>query len=220
MWNCGQHTLSDSTGRERPVSVVFPATLPPKPTVVFCADGQVVESFCNRLAASGPRRLPVLVGVHSDRTARAQEYLYNGNSEYLVLEEFFVQTLRSWVSHQYGIPVERSNSVISGFSNGGAFALTAALRHPRCFSGAFCFSTPKLPERPGIDCEAPRPNIYLAAGNVGPERSIRRNVLRIARWLRQNAVPVTLTERNAGHTLDFWASEFPLAIAWFEEINT
>lgn len=99
--------------------------------------------------------------------------------------------------------------------------MTAALRHPDCFAAAFSFSTPKLPQKPSIESGgSTMPAIYFAAGNLGPEKAIRKNVRQLGRWLEKKGVSVTLSERQAGHSLDFWGSELPIALEWFQTITT
>ncbi len=216
-WQYYHHRLRDRTGADRVVSVALPAFLRSEPTVVFCADGQAVQTLSESIAASDRCDLPILIGVHSQQSTRAQDYLFNDTENYLAHEDFFVRVLRSWAHAEYDVPITRSTSVMFGFSNGGAFALTAVLRHSELFAAAFSFSTPKLPTKPSVpDFKSQLPAIYLAAGSLGPEKQIRKNVLQLARWLQRKDVPVTVSEKQAGHTLDFWASELPIALEWFQ----
>ncbi len=64
------------------------------------------------------------------------------------------------------------------------------------------------------------PAIYFAAEDLGPERAIRRNVRRLGRWLKMKGVSVTASEKQAGHSLDFWGSELPIALEWFQTTAT
>jgi len=220
-WQFFHHTLRDRAGIERRVSVALPDQILHAPTVVYCADGQVVETLCRYMASCEIQNPPILIGVHSNEATRAQGYLFDKNRHYLAHEEFFVDELPTWANTEYDVAQLRSSTVVFGFSNGGAFALTAALRHPASFAAAFSFSTPKLSAMPCIKSAGTlMPSIYLATGNIGPEKSIRKNVLHLARWLRKLNIPVTLAEKNAGHTLDFWASELPIALDWFRETTT
>lgn len=220
-WQHFQHSLIDRAGIERFVSIALPRQLPLQPTVVYCADGQVVETLCRYITNSDGHNLPVLIGVHSNESTRAQDYLFGENHNYLSHEEFFVNELPVWANSEYDVPMLRASTVVFGFSNGGAFALTAALRHPASFAAVFSFSTPKLSAMPCIKSVGTlMPSIYLATGNIGPEKSIRKNVLHLARWLRKQDIAVTVSEKNAGHTLDFWASELPNALEWFHGSTT
>lgn len=215
-WEQYCEVLHDRSGTERIVSVAKPNPLPQTPTVVFCADGQVVEMLTLSLSASEIRSPPILIGVQSHEETRAQDYLFKENANYFAHEAFFVEELPSWVNAEFDVSISRSTSIVFGFSNGGAFALAVALRHPDRFSAAFSFSPPKLPTLPSVGASDDQiPAIYFAVGTIGGERAIRRNVLRLTKWLRKNNAEVTIVERNENHTLDFWVSEMPIALDWF-----
>jgi S-formylglutathione hydrolase FrmB len=167
------------------------------------------------LTSSETRDSPILIGVHSIEAVRAQEYLLSSNQYFLAHETFFSNELRWWAQSEYHVPTERDSSVVFGFSNGGAFSLATALRNPQRYAAACSFSPPRLPMLPAIPPPGgPKPSVYLAAGNQGPEKYIRKNVLKLSRWLRQNGVPIEVSEKEARHTLDFWASEFVVAVGW------
>lgn len=215
-WRFGHHIIPAPSGPNRVVSIALPAVMPAKPLVVFCTDGQALPAFSTGLSSARPDLHPVLIGVHSDPQSRAQHYLFDGGVHYQAHEDFFVDVLPVWLHAEYGLSLERSRTVAFGFSNGGAFVLTMGLRHPDSFSAIFSFSSPKLPTRPCVSRhQFPMPAIYLATGCIGPEKKIRQNVLQLARWLRSRDIPVTVSEQQAAHTLDFWAAEFPEALDWF-----
>lgn len=216
-WRIQHHEIPDNgaIGRIRRVTIAFRPSLATTTKVIYCADGQVVESLALGLARSPHCERLALIGVHSNSEVRAQEYLLSSHELFSAHERFFTEQVRSWAGHEFGVPTERDASVVFGFSNGGAFAFATALRRPRCFAAAISFSTPRLASMPAIPPrDSVRPSIYLAVGNQGPEKSIRKNVLHLARWLRQNDVPVTLCERRAGHALDFWTTELVAAVDW------
>ena len=189
--------------------------------VVYCADGQVVETLAVELTRSGRRDNPILIGVHSNEAVRAQEYLLSSSQYFMVHETFFSNELPLWAESEFNVPSERDKSVVFGFSNGGAFSLATALRNPHRYAAAFSFSTPRLPMMPAIPSPGgPKPSVYLATGTQGPEKYIRKNVLHLSRWLRRNDIRVEVSEKQARHTLDFWASEFVVAIGWLNSRAT
>lgn len=211
-WRFRHESLVDSAGRHRRITVCLPPSISEQTKIVYCTDGQVVEALAQEFSRSGVAEWPVFVGVHSSETVRAQEYLFSLAPEYLHHERFFTEELRAW-SRNLELEPSRNRSVVFGFSNGGAFALTTALRNPHCYDAALSFSTPRLPMLPPIPpAEGPRPHIYFAVGKIGPEKSIRKNTLRLARWLRKSGIAVTVSERQAGHTLNFWAAELVVAM--------
>ena len=69
-WQHYHHTLRDRLGTDRFVSVAMLTSLPTQPTVLFCTDGQVVETLSRRLSAEESRNLPILIGVHSNEATR------------------------------------------------------------------------------------------------------------------------------------------------------
>ncbi len=212
--------ISESIGQRRRVSVAIPSGVDlATATVVYCADGQVVDALAmTLLRSSGSLYPPILIGVHSHPTMRAEEYLLSSNEHYLDHEKFFTDDLRFWAHETLGISVERINSVLFGFSNGGAFAIATTLRHCDRFAAAIAFSVPAFGQLPDIpQLPVLRPSVYLAAGNRGAEKSIRKNVLKLRKTLQRNQILVEYCERTSDHTLDFWATEFVTAVRWFEQ---
>jgi predicted esterase len=221
-WQIQHHVLHDhgSLKTIRRVTIAIPASAKPFTRVVYCADGQVIETFASALTTSLDGDLPILIGIHSDARFRAQEYLLSSDEHFLAHERFWTDQVRKWAQCEFGVSPERGQSVAFGFSNGGAFALAAVLRQPHLFAAVLSFSTTQFASREIPPPGGLKPSIYMAAGNQGPEKSIRKNVLRIARWLRQNDLPVTVSLQAAGHTLDFWVTEFVKAVEWLNAQST
>ena len=214
------YPISETIGQPRRVTVAIPSGADMETaTVVYCTDGQVVESLAvNFLRSSNSLHPPILIGVHSHPEIRAEEYLLSSKEQYLSHEKFFTDDLRFWAHKVFGISVGRENSVLFGFSNGGAFAIATTLRHCDRFAAAIAFSVPafgQLREVPQLPDS--RPSVYLAAGNRGAEKSIRKNVLQLFKTLQRNRILVEYCERMSDHTLDFWVTEFVTAVHWFEQ---
>lgn len=188
--------------------------------VVYCTDGQIVRSLCLALSEyQPPLSLPVLIGVHSDPIVRAQEYLPNDSEQFRLHEHFFVERLRSWACQTYGVCPERRRNAVFGFSNGGAFSVLTAIKYPDKFHASIAFSVPPAGPLPSVDKPgALMPEFYLSAGCLGPEKSIRKNVSKLSKLLKQKRFRVRYTEREAEHELDYWVSEFPLAIQWLNTL--
>ena len=196
-----------------------PAGILPSTTVVYCTDGQAVEHFVFEMQRSSSQaNAPVLIGIHSSLSSRAEEYLLSETDKYLDHERFFVQTVRLWATQQFAIPTDRARSVVFGFSNGGAFAVAAALRHPDRFAAALAFSVPPFGKLPISKSAEVQPSFYLAAGNQGGERSIRKHTLKLRASMQSQQIPVVFHERNADHTLKFWVSEFVAALSWYHRL--
>ena len=210
----------DQAGGTRQVTTAVPASRDTSTRVIYCADGQVVPRLTSVLTGNPELEPPVLIGVHSDPLVRAQEYLSATGELFQVHEQFFVRHVRSWAAETLSVSVNGRQSAVFGFSNGGAFALAAALRHPEQFAAAIAFSVPPAGDFASVHLqEGPKPAIYLAAGNQGPEKLIRHNVLRLTRALRRSDVPVAFSEQHAGHDMNFWLSEFVSAVKWLKGIT-
>lgn len=127
----------------------------------------------------------------------AEEYLPSADALFLEHEQFFVERVRCWAGEKFGTSPDHERSCVCGFSNGGAFALAVAFRHPRQFAAAIAFSVPAFGPLPLPAADDPHPSIYIAGGNIGPERSIRKNMLRLTRELKRARTPVQFHERDA-----------------------
>lgn len=222
MWQIEHHAVSRPDGFSRSVTVALPClTDISEIPVVYCTDGQVVETLVAEFDQSplnGVR--PMLLGVHSHPTKRAQEYLLDSTELYREHEQFIVYTVRSWARSKWGISTARERSILFGFSNGGAFALATALRNCDCFTAVISLSVPPfgpLPKCSPLGCQ--RPLIYMAAGNQGPEKSIRKSMSRLRRSLQRENIPAEYYERESGHTLEFWSSELVHAIQWLNSLS-
>ena len=216
-WQIENHDVPfSSRGRTRRITVAMPCpdNINNK-SIVYCADGQVIETLAFALRSLPEDNLPILVGVHSDPEVRAQEYLPSTKDLYLAHESFFVENVRSWAHDRFDITMARDKSFVFGFSNGGAFAISVAFRHCDRFAAAIAFSIPPFGDLPVSSSPCERlPEIYLASGNQGPEKSIRKNMVKLRRSLQRRGASLHYCERTCGHTLDFWTSEFAEAIQW------
>ena len=205
---------ASQTERSRVVTAAIPDSLSETTQVIYCADGQVVERLVQAMEIVQPVHKPVLIGVYSEERLRAEEYLYPREPAYLAHESFFVHTVRRWAAERFSVSMARENSTVFGFSNGGAFAITVALRNALSFSSVIAFSIPPFPSLPALADLMPKPVVYLSAGNQGPEKVIRKNVDKLAKQLQRSDIHVTLTHRQAGHEMGFWIREFVLAVNW------
>ena len=94
-WQIEQHDFPtcDGASQQRRVTVAIPPVedVNRRP-VVYCTDGQVVETLAAELQRTLPEReQPILIGVHSHPQARAQEYLLNSSESFLAHERFFAE---------------------------------------------------------------------------------------------------------------------------------
>ena len=213
------HLGSDYLSEPRGVTVFLPAWIRPggRIAIVYCADGQAVPELAASVASAiQQERLPpvVLVGVHSEASHRAEEYLHGVKPSWFEAhQQFFAVEVPHWLTLQYGISAEREFSAVFGYSNGSAFAMTMGTRHRDRFGTVIAFSVPRASASFRIrDSVRPVPRYYLAAGKL--ERGFRKVTHAIAKTLEKHSVEHTYREPEAGHDFGFWIEEFPLALQW------
>ena len=211
---------SDCLSEPRGVTVFLPQRYRPGGpiSIVYCTDGQAVPALAPSVASAIQQdNLPpvVLVGVHSEASHRAEEYLHGVNPSWFEAHgQFFAVEVPSWLKSRYGISAERESCAVFGFSNGSAFATTMGIRHRDRFGTVIAFSVPRVPA-PVSESEysvRPVPRYYLAAGKR--ERGFKKATQAIAQILEKHGVEYVYREREAGHDFSFWTDEFPQALQW------
>ncbi len=191
--------------------------VPPKPpeAVVFAGDGQLISQWGGYLeAADVPPTM--IVGAHrtddEDETARIREYSPPFDEErFTAHERFFVQGVRRWVRSRFGLALPAERTAVCGVSASGELSIAMGLRHPDVFGAVFSAS-PGAGYRPPAVMPRPAPRTYLVAGAQEP--FFLENATRWADALRDAGADVVMRERVGNHGDPFWASEFPLMVAW------
>ncbi|QGQ97657.1 esterase [Paenibacillus psychroresistens] len=191
--------------------------VPPNPTeaIVFAGDGQLISQWGGYLeAADVPPTM--IVGVYraadEDEMVRIHEYSPLFDQErFAAHERFFVEDVRRWVSSRFGVALPAERTAVCGVSASGEFSLAMGLRHPDIFGAVFSAS-PGGGYRPPTIMPSPLPRTYLVAGTLEP--FFLENATRWASALRDASADVVMTERVGNHGDPFWASEFPLMVAW------
>jgi enterochelin esterase-like enzyme len=197
----------------RRVTVYVPPDSPE--TVVFAGDGQLISQWGGHLeAADVPPTM--IVGVHrtadEDKMMRLQEYSPSFNPErFAAHERFFVGDVRRWVRSRFGVALPAERTAVCGVSASGELSLALGLRHPDVYGGVFSAS-PGAGYCPPASMPSPLPRAYLVAGTLEP--FFLANAIRWANALREAGADVVMTERVGGHGDPFWATEFPLMVAW------
>ena len=185
---------------------------------MFCADGQAIHAFAEHLTQtveSGDVPPVTLIGTHSYEETRGREYLTGIDPERFNSHElFFTEEVSLWAKAEFGIHPARESCGVFGFSNGGAFAISMGVRHPKQYGVVIAFSIPGGPDRIAESASGPasKSRYYLSAGKK--ESGFRRTTAAIAEFLSQHGIEYEFTVRNARHELGFWNSELPKAIAW------
>lgn len=207
--------------KQRKITIVLPPgrqTDQPLPAVLL-ADGQSAERWGRVIAAlvkEGKARPVAVIGVHSggykgDRAepynpeldVRAMEYLEGFAPERFDAHlSWVIGTVLPEVSRRYMISTEREDLAVAGFSNGGAFAATAAARRSDVFGAAITLSVGVPPEAEVFNAQAPRVDLYLAAGELEPHflegTKATRDRAKKAGW------ETAFRSYAAGHDADMW----------------
>ncbi|MHB0958187.1 MAG: alpha/beta hydrolase [Pirellulaceae bacterium] len=186
--------------------------------VVFCADGQALTNFSERLHCEMKGgRIPsvVFVGVHSCSDLRAKEYIPGVDCErFAAHEQFFSDEIFRWTYSEFCVSRERESCGVFGFSNGAIFALTMGARHREKYGAVIAFSVPGSADRflAFEGAQAPLSKFYLSAGTR--EKPIRTTTRAIADILTNSGFETVCTLRTAGHDFPFWSMELPEALRW------
>lgn len=142
----------------RRVEVYVPGVESDKPLpVIYLTDGNALESIVGSLdwkIRNGEIAPMVVVGIHNggyigDRKKvynpefdrRAKEYLSGiGSDRYEKHNLFMSEELFPYIEKKFNASNQRKDRALSGYSNGGAFAVTASVDHPDWFGNVFAYS--------------------------------------------------------------------------------
>ena len=111
----------------------------------------------------------------------------------------------------FGVTLAAERTAVFGVSAGGELALAIGLRHPDRY-GAIFSASPGAGYKPPDVMPRSLPRTYLVAGTQ--ESFFLENAARWAAALRDAAVDIVMSERDAGHDDAMWREEFPLMVAW------
>ena len=225
---------SKALGEKRRVLVYAP---PPDGTprpVIYMADGQNVTelaAIAHGLALAGLAREPILIGLEVGEADEAlgqpgfdpqrynllrhQEYLLaapGGETRFAGHERFLLDELLPYAEKTWGAPADPALRAVMGESDGAAWALAMAARHPGVFHTAIALSfgwgTPVLAALK----EGRIRNAYLGAGLYEP--SFLRRTRDAAAELSGKADRLRLEIRAAGHSPTAWQDQFGQALTW------
>ncbi len=218
------YTLSSSNlGEDREVEVYVPphteATIP----VVVMADGDSTESFAK---VSEPLILSkkvapfAIVGVHHgeykgasdkyefEKDFRAREYLKVMDPERFGLHlKFVCDEVLPWAREKFHLSSRREDTAVFGFSNGGAFAMSAALDAPEVFgtsmpSSVAAFDPKALAE---VADKGKNTRFYFVAGKLEVFMNNTQNAVKI---LKEKAAQCTFDSYVSGHESNMWRLGF------------
>jgi len=210
---------SQAHGAARKVTVYVPPGATPKLPALYLADGQGCEGFARvlePLILAKKVRPVAIVGVHcgeykGDKAAydfeldfRAREYLKAFQKEdYGKHVKFFFDEVTQWATAKFQLSSSREDRAIAGFSNGGAFALTASTERPEVFGHVISMSVAatnfddfKKSFRTG-----PAPSYHFAAGRLEP---FIANTQKAHEVLLEANIKSQFQAYESGHETEMW----------------
>jgi enterochelin esterase-like enzyme len=217
-----EHTLaSRALGAPRRLTVYRPPHHQGPLPACGLADGASARSFAEVLEPAilaGTVPPVLLVGVYNavdpaspwpDR--RAQEYVPGQHPRRFAAHLGFVtDEVIPWATDQWGAAAVPW--VAAGFSNGGAWAVAAAQRHPEVFAAVAAFSVGVVPHQITSRAHAAGVRHYLAAGTLEP--GFRQATRQWAQRLRRAGLDCRHHEWVGGHDHLWWAQQLPAALGW------
>ena len=187
-------------------------------TIVFCADGQTTECFAHQLQQGGTsNRSLILVGVDNDPSKRGIEYVFDRKPDCFANHElFFTNTVFDWAHQEFHLKTNRNRTVVFGYSCGGAFATSMAVRHPDKYVGAIAMSIAGRPVRVDQDTgevDLSNSRFCLAAGQ-SEMSGMKKYMKRLEKWLGKQGAACRHSVIRGDHNLELWTSEFGPALNW------
>ncbi|MES2056601.1 MAG: alpha/beta hydrolase-fold protein [Pseudomonadota bacterium] len=218
-------------GESRRLTIYVPAGTPPraKLPVFYLGDG-ASRAFAPIAAAAsrdGRARPAVLVGIDAapnkkDCTGmgcdrRAPEYLADvggagPDSPYIRHQRFLVEEVLPYVEAHYPVSRRRSDRVIGGYSNGGAWALTTAGKYSSVFGNALAMSAAAMPAAEPAD-RLKKVRVFGGAGIFEP--SFHKRTANILVGAKAAGADTQFREVASGHDLSTWETIFADSYHWF-----
>ena len=182
---------------------------------LFCADGQML----NELLAPMPSRVLetcLFVGIESNPETRDYDYIRGYCPDRFDAHERFVtDEAVGRINREFCLDDSGCTRGLCGFSNGATLAHVLAVRNPGTFCFAFVFSAADNRVRQDEYPDEHRTRYYLAAGTREPD--YLRATRSIADDLQAIQANYTFAERDADHSIGFWANELRVAMEWILE---
>ena len=177
--------------------------------VIYCSDGQSVETIAHRFYEAVRADWVWFVGVDCSTEFRNEEYLFGQDDFHFELHEaFFANDVVDWATNLIGVPHAKERSAVFGFSCGGAFATSIGIRHPDVFETVFAFSiagSPVVDFDVGPASDLSNSSFFLRVGSRESKR-MRGYTKRLRNWLRASQAQVDYDTFHGGHELTLWST--------------
>lgn len=184
--------------------------------VVYLADGDVVAAYApaiESLIITHRIRPLIVVGLGAGQgSERAREYrLGESAPRYAEHDSFVFGEVVPFIETKYAASPRREDRMLAGFSDGGAWALSAGVRHADRIGAVAALSFGWGPAAQLVDIPN-RPRLFFAAGTLEPD--FHRLTERTARRAQASGGDVVFEDYTAGHTLLAFRSTLLDSLVW------
>ncbi|MHA6287857.1 alpha/beta hydrolase [Maricaulis sp. CAU 1757] len=208
----------------RTVNIYVPPSGAGPHPVVYMADGGNAHGYgeiAEALAAECRARAVIIVGIetehrdgddlHESSRLRAADYLWGRDPDrFSAHERFLIDEVMPHIESNYAASTVAAERLISGKSNGAAWAVSTALRHPDLFGSASASSFVWRQAFDAAETVSPEPVFLVSAGLFEPR------VLAHSEWItqqiREGGGQVELQRFVSGHSPLAFEQQFAHAL--------
>jgi enterochelin esterase-like enzyme len=185
---------------------------------VYLTDGaaEVFMHMVDAMIEAGEIRPLLLISAASggdpltDGNVRRMAEYYSDGPAFDRHLTFFAEELTAYATREYGASARREDRMVSGFSNGGVFALKAGVRRPDVFALAAPMSPGSSLLALPSDTRAPRASFWISGGLYEP--GFHQGAEEAANALKSAGYKVLERYPPAGHFQDQWQEMLRLAL--------
>lgn len=196
----------------RKVSIYTPKQVDANTPIIYMTDGSNVDYYApyiDTLISEEKIRPIKLVGVHSSRNHRYDEYVFTAeNQDYFNKhQDFFFKEVMTDIEKE--INGWQGQRYLYGVSNGAAFCLHVGLHHPDKFAEIIAFSTTGYISGFYAPLQfnfQKYPKFYMGAGKY--EESIFNDNLALLPKMKEQQIDLEFKTFIAGHDYSAWKIEF------------
>jgi enterochelin esterase-like enzyme len=225
---------SSNLGGDRLIKIYMPPEIPPdaRLPVIYLADGGtdafapiLEEAIRNRSVApvilvgidNGHGPAPGCTGGHCDR--RMFEYVITTDSNASAPDSLFNRHMRfvtdevmPWVERNMQASPDAADHIAAGYSNGGAWAVTAAVLRPDRFGKVLAMSIAGGPWPETHAAGLSHARLFAGAGTF--EESFLPHTRRVADAAARAGAEVRMREIVSGHSMRMWDILLVEGAAW------
>jgi enterochelin esterase-like enzyme len=119
-------------------------------------------------------------------------------------EKFVLQEVVPFIERNFGVSHQPKDRAVAGYSNGGDWAASMAVRNPGVFDAAIVMS-PSISVYRNVKIK-PETRFYISAGLLEPHAINAASCL--AAGLLKSGTQIRVTKLPYGHSFDLWQDAF------------